>query len=282
MRQLALSHIVLLSTFWFASAQTLVPGSPPTLATNKDKGTQTVAIVAGQHITRADLQPGAKLQQKIKAAPSGQQANMLLMAQRNILMGTIWRTFHQRFAQEHQDVLPHPNEIDSYLKYSRESALQMLGKLKMELLDNQTKLSKNQSHSSKARKALLSEKHQLEKNFKLQQELLANEDDPELMSSHRHIAWQVVAIWKYCKALYSRYGGEVVSISNNPLEPIGAYRKYYLELQHKGQLSILDPELSRVFWQYFLESPHPSLAPESIDYSKPWWEEKSKEPQTKP
>jgi hypothetical protein len=87
----------------------------------------------------------------------------------------------------------------------------------------------------------------------------------------REIYQPIVKNWKMSKALYEEYGGIVIFQQANPLEPVGAYRKLLEDHEKKGNFKIYDPELEKLFWQYYVRE-HPfQVSQDKIDYSQPWW-----------
>ncbi|HWW76418.1 MAG TPA: hypothetical protein VNZ44_13560, partial [Pyrinomonadaceae bacterium] len=64
---------------------------------------------------------------------------------------------------------------------------------------------------------------------------------------NRTLAEAAVKGWKFDRALYKQYGGTVIFQQSNPLEPVGAYRKFLEEHEGKRSFEILDPALRESF-----------------------------------
>jgi hypothetical protein len=85
------------------------------------------------------------------------------------------------------------------------------------------------------------------------------------------VAAQVVKKWKLSKAMYEEYGGLVIFQQGNPLEPVGAYRKFLEKMERGKVFEIYDEANRKMFWHYFTME-HPFAAnPRDVDYSVPWW-----------
>lgn len=73
------------------------------------------------------------------------------------------------------------------------------------------------------------------------------------------------------KAMYKEFGGRVVFRQSNPQMPIDAYNKLLSRYRDAGKLNIVDEDLSEAFWDLFSPPYQYEIAPESVDFSKPWW-----------
>jgi hypothetical protein len=82
----------------------------------------------------------------------------------------------------------------------------------------------------------------------------------------------MVQQWLLSKALYEQYGGEVIFQQGNPMEPVGAYRRYFEDHESRGTFKILDPGRHEEFWSYYRREHPMQLPDEMIDFSRPWWE----------
>jgi len=89
------------------------------------------------------------------------------------------------------------------------------------------------------------------------------------------LAQAMVLNWKINKALYKKYGGDVIFQQANPLEPIGAERQFLQEQEKAGSFQILDAQEHTKFFNYYLQSHHSFIIPPSkVNYDIPWWEQK--------
>lgn len=87
----------------------------------------------------------------------------------------------------------------------------------------------------------------------------------------RKIPEGIVLNWKISRALYQKYGGEVIFQQANPLEPVGAMRKFLEEQEKSGAFAIHSAADRQRFYAYYTRT-HPSVVPASeINYDKPWW-----------
>lgn len=87
----------------------------------------------------------------------------------------------------------------------------------------------------------------------------------------RDMAKTFVLNWKISKALYQKYGGEVIFQQANPMEPIGAERQF-LEAQEKaGAFTIVDTQERAKFYAYYLPPYSFVISPSDVNYEQPWW-----------
>ena len=112
---------------------------------------------------------------------------------------------------------------------------------------------------------------------------ISNEDEEEAKRASRLIAEDFVVQWKYCRALYERYGGPVIFQQGNPLEPVGAYRRFLEDAERTGALEIYHPEDRQAFYDYFTrDHGHWAVRKDMINYDKPWWARTEKEKSNSP
>jgi hypothetical protein len=87
----------------------------------------------------------------------------------------------------------------------------------------------------------------------------------------RQMPREMVRQWKVSKALYQRYGGEVIFQQANPMEPVGAMRRFLEEQEKAGAFQIYSADERTRFFEYFVRS-HPMVVPkEKVNYDVPWW-----------
>lgn len=77
--------------------------------------------------------------------------------------------------------------------------------------------------------------------------------------------------WQIDKALYEQFSGAVVFRQSNPQMPVEAYLKLLQEYQTSEQFRIIDQSYAAIFWSAFSPPYAMVIAPERIDFSKPWW-----------
>jgi hypothetical protein len=96
----------------------------------------------------------------------------------------------------------------------------------------------------------------------------------ELEEALQSVGNHFVLNWKIDKSLYKKYGGVVIFQQGNPLEPVGAYRKWLEELEKAKAFEIFSPANRKEFWKYFVQDPQFRVPPELIDFETPIWERK--------
>lgn len=92
--------------------------------------------------------------------------------------------------------------------------------------------------------------------------------------SKRRISERWVASWKMNKALYEKYGGQII-FQQAGIEPIDAYRDYLKDIRKKGGLKIHKPEYMDVFDEFerYLDVGHNYLNDNKEKYfGRPYWE----------
>jgi hypothetical protein len=88
------------------------------------------------------------------------------------------------------------------------------------------------------------------------------------------IGEQMVKGWKLDRMLYEKYGGTVIFQQGNPLEPVGAYRKFLEKMEEAKVFEVYDPDNRQKFWHYLVRQ-HPfQVPPERINFDEPWWMQK--------
>ena len=87
----------------------------------------------------------------------------------------------------------------------------------------------------------------------------------------REIPRGMVLQWKTSKALYQRYGGDVIFQQANPMEPVGAMRRFLEEQEKAGAFEIYDAEDRKRFYEYFVRPQTLVVPPSQVNYDKPWW-----------
>lgn len=96
-------------------------------------------------------------------------------------------------------------------------------------------------------------------------------DMKEIDDQRREMAKYTVLEWKTDRKLYEMYGGDVIFQQANPLEPVGAYRKFLEGEERAGRFKILDPVLAQSYWAYYRQENRIVYDPSEVDYSVPWW-----------
>ncbi|WP_457336227.1 hypothetical protein [Rhizobacter sp. P5_C2] len=87
----------------------------------------------------------------------------------------------------------------------------------------------------------------------------------------REFPREMVLQWKVSKALYQRYGGEVIFQQANPMEPVGAMRRFLEEQEKAGAFEIYSAEDRKRFFEYFVRPQIMVVPKERVNYDVPWW-----------
>ncbi|SHN09357.1 hypothetical protein SAMN02787076_03274 [Rhizobacter sp. OV335] len=87
----------------------------------------------------------------------------------------------------------------------------------------------------------------------------------------RQLPREMVLQWKISKALYQRYGGEVIFQQANPMEPVGAMRRFLEEQEKAGAFEIYNAEDRKRFFEYFVRPQIMVVPKERVNYDVPWW-----------
>jgi hypothetical protein len=88
-----------------------------------------------------------------------------------------------------------------------------------------------------------------------------------------------VKSWKFDRALHAQYGGVVIFQQSNPVEPVGAYRKWLEEHEQAGHFQILDDEARVAFWEYFKRDWDREICVvhDADPLAEPWWLNRTEE-----
>lgn len=90
----------------------------------------------------------------------------------------------------------------------------------------------------------------------LENEFLANLAEPtgdpaEIASARDEVAAAFIRQWKINRALYQQYGGRIIFQQGGP-EPLDAYRKFLEQQRAQGDFVIVNEQMERAFWRYYL------------------------------
>lgn len=92
----------------------------------------------------------------------------------------------------------------------------------------------------------------------------------------RELPRSMVLQWKISKALYQRYGGEVIFQQANPMEPVGAMRRFLEEQEKAGAFEIYDAGERKRFFEYYVRPQTMVVPKEKVNYDVPWWRSQGK------
>ncbi|MCE9671070.1 hypothetical protein LY474_24980 [Myxococcus stipitatus] len=87
-------------------------------------------------------------------------------------------------------------------------------------------------------------------------------------ASSERICQGFVVAWKVQRALHRQYGGDIIFQQAGP-EAVGAYPGFLEERQKAGDFQILDPDLSRRFWERIRKGPGIRVEQDALE--TPWW-----------
>lgn len=87
----------------------------------------------------------------------------------------------------------------------------------------------------------------------------------------RELPRSMVLQWKTSRALYQRYGGEVIFQQANPMEPVGAMRQFLEEQEKAGTFEIYDAGERKRFFEYYVRPQMMVVPKEKVNYDVPWW-----------
>lgn len=155
----------------------------------------------------------------------------------------IWASLRKRFVEHHQ-LTATEEEIDQYLQVITSGPDSIL-------LEPGINLSKEDAENIKTASKIV-------KEFAKTQE-------------GREHAKDAIVRWKTDKKLYEQYGGDVIFQQANPLEPVGAYKAFFEEMEKAKVFEIYGDEGRQRFWSDFEWKNSIVYEKDEIDFSRPWW-----------
>jgi hypothetical protein len=168
----------------------------------------------------------------------------------------ILKRLTDRYADEKGIVVTRA-EKDAYVKQVQDT-LERDRVRHAERRDELTRLLANASLSRPDRKALES---QLASENDFLAALAEPTGDPaEIASARDEVAAAFIRQWKINRALYQQYGGRIIFQQGGP-EPLDAYRKFLEQQRAQGDFVIVNKELERAFWRYYLNEPMHTFYP---------------------
>jgi hypothetical protein len=99
---------------------------------------------------------------------------------------------------------------------------------------------------------------------------------PGLSEADKAMPREMVRQWKVSKALYQRYGGEVIFQQANPMEPVGAMRRFLEEQEKAGAFQIYNADERTRFYEYFVRPQTMVVPKEKVNYDVPWWRQQAR------
>lgn len=96
-------------------------------------------------------------------------------------------------------------------------------------------------------------------------------DKAVMKAAFQDLGRRAVVQWKCSRDLYELYGGQVIFQQANPFEPVGAYRKFFEEMEERQCFEIFGVRERASFWEYYIREYTITVSPDRINYDKPWW-----------
>jgi hypothetical protein len=224
-----------------------------------------IARVMQQTITASQLEPDDKIKQQAKAELKKDYNAWLTQIRYVKLAAMIWEPLQQQFMKE-KGMSAQPSEVTTFFDYAKKAR---------ELQKNQFQQALQKVNSDIAGGKLTAqqkgEAETIKKNIQNGLEQLGK-PLPEPSVQEKEFASRTVQVWKFDQALFKQYGGTVVMKQANPLEPIGAYKKFLEEREKAKSFEVIDADYKKNFWKMFEISKQAVVVPANkVDYSKPWW-----------
>lgn len=229
------------------------------------KTDKQIARVLQQTITASQLEPDDKIKQQAKAQLKKDYPQWLSQIRYVKLAALIWEPLQQQFFKE-KGITSSPSEVTSFFDYAKKARDMQKSQYQQALQRVNSDIA-----SGKLTTPQKTEAEAVKKNIQAGIEQLGK-PLPEPTTQEKEFAGRTIQVWKFDQILYKQYGGTVVMKQSNPMEPIGAYKKYLEEREKSKSFEILDADFKKNFWQMF-DVPKQAMVvpPAKVDYSKPWW-----------
>ncbi|MCP3099330.1 hypothetical protein LZ198_10655 [Myxococcus sp. K15C18031901] len=223
-----------------------------------------VAIVLGHEIRRADLAP-----------PGGPRpdadAEWKAKSDALRLQGLLLAPLLMRYAQQKQ-LEPTPQEVRDCTAAMDAKSAELRERQKQEL-DTLRRQLGARDLSVADREDLRTRLMTLENVTRFDEADQAERaQNPELAAeSSARVSRDMVLAWKVQRELHRQYGGDIIFQQAGP-EAVGAYPLFLEERQKAGDFQILDPDLSRRFWERIRKGAGIRVEQDALE--TPWWLEK--------
>ena len=239
-----------------------------TLSTSQllaQKADKQIARVMQQTITASQLEPDDKIKQQAKAQLKKDYPKWLTEIRYVKLASMIWEPLQQQYLKE-KGVNVAPNEVTTFFDYAKKAR-----ELQKEQFKQALQKVNGDIASGKLTPQQKTEAEAIKKNIQNGLEQLGK-PLPEPTQQEKDFANRTIQVWKFDQALFKQYGGTVVMKQSNPMEPIGAYKKFLEEREKSKSFDITDVDYKKNFWKLF-DVPKQAMVvpPNKVDYSKPWW-----------
>jgi hypothetical protein len=229
-------------------------------ATNKQ-----IARVMQQNITASQLEPDEKIKQQAKAQFKKDYPKWLTEIRYVKLAAMIWEPLQQQYLKD-KGLSVSPSEVTAFFEYAKKARELQKNQFTQALQKVNTDIA-----SGKLTAQQKTEAETIKKNIQNGLEQLSK-PLPKPTTQEKEFANRTVQVWKFDQSLFKQYGGTVVMKQANPMEPIGAYKKYLEEREKAKTFEITDADYKKNFWKMF-DVPKQAIVvpPNKVDYSKPWW-----------
>ncbi len=247
----------------FSFTMLVVCAFAPTLFAQKvDK---QIARVLQQTITASQLEPDDKIKVQAKAQLKKDYPKWLTQIRYVKLASMVWEPLQQQFVKE-KGITVAPSEVTSFFDYAKKARELQKAQFQQAL----QKLNADMA-AGKVPPAQKAEADAMKKNLQNALDQLGK-PLPEPSAQEKEFANRTIQVWKFDQALYKQFGGTVVMKQANPMEPIGAYKKYLEDREKAKNFEITDADYKKNFWQMFdVPKQAPVVPANKVDYSKPWW-----------
>jgi len=237
-----------------------------------------IAEVLGQKVSFGDIEPNSALKKKQQES-NNDGFNLWLKQTRASNLGRYFKPLWDEYTKE------------KGLEVTEQEINESKGKMtQLKILMNNEQKAKRDSLAKELLATNLKDdkKAELEKSFKLYNNLVEKSPDPKLIyhSTDSNSAKLVdntyktfILRWKINNELYKQYKGRVIFQQAGP-EPLDAYRLFLEEQQSKGKFKFYNKDAEDLFWNYWRSTGHtfikdPNEAEQMMN--TPWWQKEKKE-----
>jgi hypothetical protein len=229
------------------------------------KAEKPLALVLQQPIVGSQLEPDDNTKKQAKQALKGQYNEWLMQVRAMKMAALIWEPLQRQYLKD-RSISVAPAEVTTFFDYAKKAR---------EMQKNQFRQNLQQVNADIQGGKLTAEQKTQAESIKKQLQSAIDELSKPLADptqQEKLLAERTVQVWKFDRELYKQYGGTVVMKQTNPLEPIGAYKKFLQEHEKNKSFEILDANYKKSFWKFFDPPKEAIVVPaEKVNYSKPWW-----------
>jgi hypothetical protein len=190
------------------------------------------------------------------------------------ISGLIMKPLFDKYALDKR-LLVTEVDVDAFIKSTSDIRNQKIANLQKDIRETEIFLGKRKM-SPPSRKAKEDELNQYRTTLKTL--IKARESDAKVSSEmkayERKMAAKFIEMYKINKSFYKQYGGRVIFQQMGP-EPLDAYYLFLKDQEKSGALVLLNPELQKSFWAYFLDNTKHQFYEESSGekaINTPWWQ----------